>query len=50
MRTKLGIEIAGVQFGLMFAAMFAGWMIVTVAVQSIPLLLPAACPPGRSRR
>jgi len=46
MRTKLGIEIAGVQFGIMFAAMFAGWMIVTVAVQSIPVLLARGLPTG----
>lgn len=46
MRTKLGIEIAGVQFGVMFAAMFAGWMIVSVAVQSIPLLLERGLPEG----
>lgn len=46
MRTKLGVEIAGVQFGLMFAAWFAGWMIVQVAVQSIPTLLQDGLPEG----
>ncbi|WP_154793522.1 hypothetical protein [Occultella kanbiaonis] len=46
MRSKLGIEIAGVQFGIMFAAMFAGWIVVAVAVQSIPALLSEGLPAG----
>ncbi|GEK21792.1 hypothetical protein [Cellulomonas xylanilytica] len=46
MKTKLGVEIAGVQFGLMFAGWFAGWMIVQVAVQSVPRLLQDGLPEG----
>lgn len=46
MRTRLGIEIAGVQWGLFFAAMFAGWMVVSVAFQSIPQLLQNGLPAG----
>ncbi len=46
MQSKLGIEIAGVQFGIMFAAMFAGWMIVSVAMQSVPVLLRDGLPAG----
>ncbi|MBO3103930.1 hypothetical protein [Cellulomonas fengjieae] len=46
MRTKLGVEIAGVQFGLFFAAMFAGWIIVQVAIQSVPRLLREGLPDG----
>lgn len=46
MRTRLGIEIAGVQWGLFFAAMFAGWMVVSVAFQSIPQLLREGLPAG----
>jgi ABC-2 type transport system permease protein len=46
MRSKLGVEIAGIQFGLMFAAMFTGWMIVQVSMQSIPALLSDGLPSG----
>lgn len=46
MRTRLGIEIAGVQWGIILAAMFAGWMIVSVAFQSIPQLLQTGLPAG----
>lgn len=46
MRTRLGIEIAGVQWGLFFAVMFAGWMVVSVAFQSIPQLLQSGLPAG----
>lgn len=46
MRTKLGIEIAGVQFGIIFAGMFAGWIIVSVAVESITVLLTTGIPSG----
>lgn len=46
MRTKLGTEIAGVQFGLMFAAMFTGWMVVQVAVESVTGLLTTGLPAG----
>lgn len=46
MRTRLGIEIAGVQWGILLAAMFAGWMIVSVTFQSIPQLLQTGLPAG----
>lgn len=46
MRTRLGIEIAGVQWGIFFAAMFAGWMVVSVAFQSIPVLVRDGLPAG----
>ncbi|MET0735226.1 MAG: hypothetical protein ABWY55_06245 [Microbacterium sp.] len=46
MRTRLGIEIAGVQWGLFFAAMFAGWIVVYVAIQSVPQLLADGLPAG----
>lgn len=46
MRTRLGIEIAGVQWGLFFAAMFAGWMVVMVAVRTIPEFLSDGLPAG----
>ncbi|WP_420271825.1 hypothetical protein, partial [Occultella aeris] len=46
MRSKLGIEIAGVQFGIMFAMMFTGWIVVSVAVQSVPVLLREGLPAG----
>lgn len=46
MKTKLGIEIAGVQFGLMFAAMFTGWMIVQVTIESVPKLIQDGLPSG----
>ena len=46
MRTRLGIEIAGVQWGIFFAAIFAGWMMVTVAVQTVPQLLRHGLPAG----
>ncbi|MDH6181850.1 ABC-2 type transport system permease protein [Microbacteriaceae bacterium SG_E_30_P1] len=46
MRSRLGIEIAGVQWGIVLAAMFAGWMMVVVAFQSIPQLLERGLPDG----
>jgi ABC-2 type transport system permease protein len=46
MQSRLGIEIAGVQFGVMFAAMFAGWMIVSVVMESVPALLRRGLPDG----
>ncbi|WP_432548125.1 hypothetical protein [Kineococcus sp. SYSU DK004] len=46
MRTRLGIEIAGVQFGIMFAAMFAGWMLVSVATRNVSVLLRRGLPEG----
>jgi ABC-2 type transport system permease protein len=46
MRSRLGIEIAGVQWGIVLASMFAGWMIVSVAVTSIPALVVQGLPVG----
>ena len=46
MRSRLGIEIAGVQWGILLAGMFAGWMIVSVAITSIPALLVQGLPVG----
>jgi ABC-2 type transport system permease protein len=46
MRSKVGVEIAGIQFGLFFAAMFTGWMVVQSAIQSIPGLLQNGLPEG----
>jgi ABC-2 type transport system permease protein len=46
MRSRLGIEIAGVQWGILLASMFAGWMIVSVAVTSIPALVVQGLPVG----
>lgn len=44
MRSKIGVEIAGIQFGLMFAVMFTGWMVVQAAAQTVPALLRAGLP------
>ena len=46
MRSRLGIEIAGVQWGILLAGAFAGWMIVSVAITSIPALLVHGLPVG----
>ncbi|RCK68755.1 hypothetical protein DT076_14325 [Desertihabitans brevis] len=44
MRTWLGVEIAGLQFGLLIGAMLAGWMVVAAAFQTVPLLLAEGLP------
>lgn len=49
MRSKIGVEIAGIQFGLMFAAMFTGWMVVQAAVESVPALIAGGLPDGPIR-
>lgn len=46
MRSRIGVEIAGIQYGLLFAAMFTGWMIVQLAIESIPRLLADGLPTG----
>jgi ABC-2 type transport system permease protein len=46
MRSKVGVEIAGIQFGLLFAGWFTGWMIVQTAVESVPELLRTGLPDG----
>ncbi len=39
MRSRIGVEIAGIQFGLMFAALFTGWIVVQAVIQTVPGLL-----------
>lgn len=46
MKSRLGIEIAGVQWGILLAAMFAGWLVVATTVQSVGQLLNAGLPDG----
>lgn len=46
MRSKVGVEIAAIQFGLMFAVIFTGWMVVQAAVQSVPALVLNGLPDG----
>ncbi|MFC0678528.1 hypothetical protein ACFFGH_11830 [Lysobacter korlensis] len=46
MRSKIGVEIAAIQFGLMFAAMFTGWIVVSATVNNIPVLLQNGPPEG----
>lgn len=44
MRTRLGIEIAGVQWGIVLASLFAGWMMVLVVFETVPQLLERGLP------
>lgn len=46
MRTWLGVEIAGLQFGFMIGGLLAGWMVVTQAVRTVPELLGRGLPDG----
>ncbi|MEJ3651687.1 hypothetical protein WEH80_01595 [Actinomycetes bacterium KLBMP 9759] len=39
MRTRMGVEVAAVQYGLLIATMFAGWMVVWPVVQAVPRFL-----------
>jgi ABC-2 type transport system permease protein len=39
MRTRMGVEIAAVQYGLLIASVFAGGMIVSPLVSAVPVLL-----------
>ncbi|MHA6627610.1 hypothetical protein ACU61A_19400 [Pseudonocardia sichuanensis] len=39
MRTRMGVEIAAVQYGLLIATMFTGWMIVSPLVGAVPVFL-----------
>lgn len=39
MRTRLGVEIAAIQYGLLVAALFAGWVLVFPLVQLGPTFL-----------
>ncbi len=39
MRTRLGVEISAIQFGVLIGSMLAGWIAVTAAIQTIPVLL-----------
>ena len=46
MKSRLGIEIAGVQWGILLAAMFAGWLAVWPAISSTSRLLRHGLPDG----
>lgn len=46
MGTRLGVEISALQFGFMIGGLFAGWMVVVRAVQTVPELLGAGLPDG----
>ena len=39
MRTRMGVEIAAIQYGLLIASMFTGWMIVSPLVSAVPVFL-----------
>ena len=39
MRTRLGIEVAGMQYGLLLAGLFAGWLMVSPVVRAAPVFL-----------
>ncbi|MGP4019320.1 hypothetical protein [Saccharopolyspora sp. 5N708] len=39
MRTRLGVEIAAIQYGLLLSTMFAGWLIVWPVLSSMPEFL-----------
>ncbi|MFC7623391.1 hypothetical protein [Microlunatus sp. GCM10028923] len=39
MRTWLGVEIAGIQFGFLIGGLLAGWMVIVQAFRTIPELI-----------
>ncbi|GAA3244019.1 hypothetical protein GCM10017691_49540 [Pseudonocardia petroleophila] len=39
MRTRLGVEVAAVQYGLLIATLFAGWLLVVPVVGATPAFL-----------
>lgn len=39
MRSGLGTEIAAIQFGLLIAGMFAGWLIISPVLTAVPVFL-----------
>ncbi|GAA4907778.1 hypothetical protein GCM10023223_26530 [Stackebrandtia albiflava] len=39
MRSRIGVEIASIQYGLLIAAMFVGWMAVSPVVNALPVFL-----------
>jgi ABC-2 type transport system permease protein len=39
MRTRLGVEIAGIQYGLLLAGLFSGWLMVAPVLRSVPVFL-----------
>ncbi|GAA2555624.1 hypothetical protein [Pseudonocardia hydrocarbonoxydans] len=39
MRTRLGVEVAAVQYGLLIATLFAGWLVVSPVVGATPVFL-----------
>ncbi|GAA5034129.1 hypothetical protein [Actinopolymorpha pittospori] len=44
MRTHLGVEIAAVQYGLLIATLFVGWLIVSPVVNAVPTFLDEGLP------
>ncbi|GMA32657.1 hypothetical protein GCM10025875_26490 [Litorihabitans aurantiacus] len=46
MRTQVGVEIAAVQYGLMIAAMMAGWLVLFPVGLAVPSLLADGLPEG----
>ena len=39
MRTGLGVEIAAVQYGLLIASLFAGWLVISFLISTVPVFL-----------
>lgn len=39
MRTRFGVEISAIQFGLLLAGMLGGWIVVAQAVETVPQVL-----------
>ncbi|ACQ80938.1 conserved hypothetical protein [Beutenbergia cavernae DSM 12333] len=39
MRSRLGLELAAIQYGALFAGVFAGWLIVSPIVTAVPTFL-----------
>ena len=39
MRTRMGVEIAAVQYGLALSSMFVGWLIVSPVISAVPVFL-----------
>jgi ABC-2 type transport system permease protein len=46
MRTRLGVEISALQFGVIISVLLAGWMVVSTAVSTVPDLLRDGLPDG----
>jgi ABC-2 type transport system permease protein len=39
MRTRMGVEIAAIQYGLLISSMFAGWVVISPVVNAVPVFL-----------